>query len=120
MTEQFAWRHYYWYLTNEGIQYLRDFLHLPPEIVPSTLRRQTRPEAARPRPKGTFLLLYFLMLVSTLFCHVLLPQQALDRLLNFVFVTVREPSSWFNCILLCCCNAGPLSSIMSYIRPASV
>ncbi|KAG9335771.1 hypothetical protein JZ751_003682, partial [Albula glossodonta] len=31
--EQFAWRHFYWYLTNEGIQYLRDFLHLPPEIA---------------------------------------------------------------------------------------
>lgn len=51
--EQFAWRHFYWYLTNEGIQYLRDFLHLPPEIVPATLRRQMRPETARPRPKGT-------------------------------------------------------------------
>ncbi|MCI3325416.1 eS10 family ribosomal protein, partial [Escherichia coli] len=49
--EQFAWRHYYWYLTNEGIQYLRDFLHLPAEIVPSTLKRQTRTEAPRPRPK---------------------------------------------------------------------
>merc|ERR1712170_137199 len=53
VNEQFAWRHYYWYLTNEGIQYLRDFLHLPPEIVPSTLKRQSRPETARgPRPKG--------------------------------------------------------------------
>ena len=40
--EQFAWRHYYWYLTNEGIEYLREFLNLPPEIVPATLRRQTR------------------------------------------------------------------------------
>ncbi|XP_076351549.1 small ribosomal subunit protein eS10-like [Tachypleus tridentatus] len=50
--EQFAWQHYYWYLTNEGIQYLRDFLHLPPEIVPSTLKRQPRPETARQRPKG--------------------------------------------------------------------
>ncbi|CAJ0949063.1 unnamed protein product [Ranitomeya imitator] len=49
--EQFAWRHFYWYLTNEGIQYLRDFLHLPPEIVPATLRR-SRPETGRPRPKG--------------------------------------------------------------------
>merc|ERR1711976_729478 len=49
--EQFAWRHYYWYLTNEGIQYLRDFLHLPPEIVPATLKRQTRPDPTRPRPK---------------------------------------------------------------------
>ncbi len=47
--EQFAWRHYYWYLTNEGIQYLRDYLHLPPEIVPSTLKRQARPDA---RPSG--------------------------------------------------------------------
>merc|ERR1712105_568317 len=43
-----AWRHYYWYLTNEGIQYLRDYLHLPPEIVPSTLKRQA-PREARPR-----------------------------------------------------------------------
>lgn len=47
--EQFAWRHYYWYLTNEGIQYLRDFLHLPPEIVPSTLKRQARSDASKPR-----------------------------------------------------------------------
>merc|ERR1712122_271596 len=49
--EQFAWRHFYWYLTNEGIQYLRDYLHLPPEIVPATLKRQSRPEA-RPRPSA--------------------------------------------------------------------
>ena len=51
--EQYAWRHYYWYLTNEGIQFLRDELHLPPEIVPATLKRQTRTETARPpRAKG--------------------------------------------------------------------
>ena len=37
------------YLTNEGIQYLRDYLHLPPEIVPTTLKRQAR---AEPRPGG--------------------------------------------------------------------
>ncbi|CAO2644995.1 40S ribosomal protein S10 [Lemmus lemmus] len=49
--EQFAWRHFYWYLTNEGIQCLRDYLHLPPEIVPATLRR-SRPETGRPQPKG--------------------------------------------------------------------
>merc|ERR1712135_76102 len=47
--ENFAWRHYYWYLTNEGIQYLRDYLHLPPEIVPATLKPK-RTESARPRP----------------------------------------------------------------------
>ncbi len=39
------------YLTNEGIQYLRDYLHLPPEIVPSTLKRQQRPDA-RPSAGG--------------------------------------------------------------------
>ena len=56
--EQFAWRHYYWYLTNEGIQYLRDYLHLPSEIVPSTLKRalprgDARPaRTAAPRPGG--------------------------------------------------------------------
>ena len=48
MKEQFAWRHYYWSLTNEGIQYLRDYLHLPPEIVPATLKRQA-PRETRPR-----------------------------------------------------------------------
>jgi len=46
--EQFAWRHYYWYLTNEGIQYLRDYLHLPSEIVPSTLKRAQPRGDARP------------------------------------------------------------------------
>ncbi|XP_055705379.1 40S ribosomal protein S10b [Phlebotomus papatasi] len=48
--EQFAWRHFYWYLTNKGIEYLRTYLHLPPEIVPSTLKRNVRTETARPRP----------------------------------------------------------------------
>uniref|UniRef100_A0A673J0E0 Plectin b n=1 Tax=Sinocyclocheilus rhinocerous TaxID=307959 RepID=A0A673J0E0_9TELE len=43
--ETFAWRHYYWYLTNEGIVYLRDYLHLPPEIVPTPLQRVQRPAA---------------------------------------------------------------------------
>lgn len=36
-------------MTNDGIEYLRTYLHLPPEIVPSTLKRATRSEAARPR-----------------------------------------------------------------------
>lgn len=43
--ETFAWRHFYWYLTNEGIGYLRDYLHLPPEIVPTPLQRVRRPAA---------------------------------------------------------------------------
>ncbi|XP_017009344.1 small ribosomal subunit protein eS10B [Drosophila takahashii] len=48
--EQFAWRHFYWCLTNEGIEELRNYLHLPPEIVPSTLTRPSRSDAVRPRP----------------------------------------------------------------------
>ncbi|XP_064216506.1 small ribosomal subunit protein eS10-like [Aotus nancymaae] len=40
-----------WYLTKKGIQYLRDYLHLTPEIVPATLCR-SRPETGRPQPKG--------------------------------------------------------------------
>ena len=46
--QNFAWRHYYWRLTNEGIQFLREFLHLPAEIVPATLKKPSRPEG-RPR-----------------------------------------------------------------------
>ncbi|XP_078789368.1 plectin-like isoform X45 [Oryzias latipes] len=41
--ETFAWRHFYWYLTNDGIVYLRDFLHLPAEIVPASLQRIRKP-----------------------------------------------------------------------------
>ncbi|OCT77334.1 hypothetical protein XELAEV_18032535mg, partial [Xenopus laevis] len=41
--ETFVWRHCYWYLTNEGIAYLRQYLHLPPEIVPASLQRVRRP-----------------------------------------------------------------------------
>ena len=44
--EQFSWRYYYWYLTNEGIDYLREYLHLPAEIVPDTLKKQ-QPQRAR-------------------------------------------------------------------------
>ncbi|XP_034467586.1 plectin isoform X7 [Hippoglossus hippoglossus] len=41
--ETFAWRHFYWYLSNEGIVYLRDYLRLPAEIVPMTLQRVRKP-----------------------------------------------------------------------------
>lgn len=40
-----AWRHF-WYLTNEASSISRDYLHLPPEIVPATLRR-SHPETGR-------------------------------------------------------------------------
>ncbi|XP_024364000.1 small ribosomal subunit protein eS10z [Physcomitrium patens] len=47
--ENFAWRHYYWYLTNDGIEHLRTYLNLPSEIVPATLKKSTRPPS---RPMG--------------------------------------------------------------------
>jgi small subunit ribosomal protein S10e len=48
--ENFAWAHHYFYLTDEGIDYLRDYLHLPAEIIPATLKKATpavRPPGAR-------------------------------------------------------------------------
>ena len=48
VTEQFAWRHYYWFLTNEGIEHLREYLNLPSEIVPNTLKKSTRNMERRP------------------------------------------------------------------------
>ncbi|KAI8871100.1 hypothetical protein GQ42DRAFT_162243 [Ramicandelaber brevisporus] len=40
---QFSWQYYYYTLTKEGVAYLRDYLHLPEEIIPNTHKRQVRP-----------------------------------------------------------------------------
>lgn len=48
VTEQYAWSHYYWFLTNSGIEYLREYLSLPAEIVPATLKKSTRPVGRPP------------------------------------------------------------------------
>ncbi|CAN1751590.1 40S ribosomal protein S10-2, partial [Linum perenne] len=47
--ETFAWMHYYWYLTNDGIEFLRTYLNLPSEIVPATLKKSAKPIG---RPMG--------------------------------------------------------------------
>ena len=52
VNEQFSWRHYYWKLTDKGIEYLREYLALPSEIVPATLKKSARPVGERPRPAG--------------------------------------------------------------------
>jgi small subunit ribosomal protein S10e len=39
---QFSWQYYYYSLTNEGIEYLRNYLHLPVEIVPRTFLKQAK------------------------------------------------------------------------------
>ena len=48
VTEKYNWGWHYYFLTNEGIDYLRDVLHLPPQVFPSTLTKQrpTRPALA--------------------------------------------------------------------------
>ena len=43
---QFSWQYYYYSCTPEGVEYLRNWLHLPQEIVPATYKKQVRP----PRP----------------------------------------------------------------------
>jgi small subunit ribosomal protein S10e len=41
--ETFNWGHYYWYLTAEGVTYLREYLALPEDIVPATLQQTALP-----------------------------------------------------------------------------
>ncbi|KAM4907990.1 small ribosomal subunit protein eS10B-like [Sylvia borin] len=46
-----AWRHLYWYLTDAGVAHLRQYLRLPPDVVPRSLQRVPRPAAPRPEPR---------------------------------------------------------------------
>ena len=43
--------HFYYTLTDSGLQYLREYLHLPNDIVPNTYKRvnPTLPREDRPR-----------------------------------------------------------------------
>uniref|UniRef100_A0A914DSD6 Plectin/S10 N-terminal domain-containing protein n=1 Tax=Acrobeloides nanus TaxID=290746 RepID=A0A914DSD6_9BILA len=55
--EQFAWRHYYFYLTNEGIAYLREYLGLTEDVVPATHKAQKgemRPTGFADKPTRGF------------------------------------------------------------------
>lgn len=47
--EQFSWSWYYYTLTDEGIEYLRDYLSLPSDVVPKTMSKANRPIG---RPSG--------------------------------------------------------------------
>lgn len=50
---QFSWQWYYYTLTPEGLDYLREYLHLPSEIVPNTHRKAQRPSRpAQVRQQG--------------------------------------------------------------------
>ena len=50
--ETFNWSHHYYYLTPLGIEYLREYLHLPEEIVPATLKTPARGPPRERRPDG--------------------------------------------------------------------
>ncbi len=38
-TETFNWQYYYYVLTPEGVEHLRQYLGLPAEVVPATMRK---------------------------------------------------------------------------------
>ncbi|KAI9661383.1 MAG: hypothetical protein M1831_003116 [Alyxoria varia] len=42
---QFSWQYFYYTLTAEGLDFLREWLHLPAEVVPSTHIKQQRSHA---------------------------------------------------------------------------
>jgi len=54
--EDFNWGWFYWFLTNEGIEFLRVYLHLPEDIVPATLKKPKveprTPTQTRSAPSG--------------------------------------------------------------------
>eukprot|EP00297_Palpitomonas_bilix_P020574 CAMPEP_0113883288 /NCGR_PEP_ID=MMETSP0780_2-20120614/9498_1 /TAXON_ID=652834 /ORGANISM="Palpitomonas bilix" /LENGTH=55 /DNA_ID=CAMNT_0000870539 /DNA_START=1 /DNA_END=165 /DNA_ORIENTATION=- /assembly_acc=CAM_ASM_000599 len=41
--EKFSWQWYYWFLTDEVIEYLRNYLHFPEDVKPDTLMKQDKP-----------------------------------------------------------------------------
>ena len=48
---QFNWKWHYWYLTNAGIEFLRDYLHVGQEVVPKSLQKSQKPLS---KPPGRF------------------------------------------------------------------
>jgi len=49
--EIFAWRHYYWFLTPKGVEFLREYLNLPEDIVPATHKSRARGDRPGGPPK---------------------------------------------------------------------
>ncbi|CDJ38940.1 ribosomal protein S10, putative [Eimeria necatrix] len=50
--EMFNWHHNYYTLKNEGMEYLRDYLRLPPTVFPATLTKKTPARAQRAGPEA--------------------------------------------------------------------
>lgn len=52
--ETFNWQYYYYILTPAGVEYLREYLGLPAEIVPATMRKAAvAPKAIEAEKKAT-------------------------------------------------------------------
>merc|ERR1712063_158618 len=45
--ESFTWQVFYWYLTNEGTEYLRDYLNLEEDVVTVTHKKQKSSRSRR-------------------------------------------------------------------------
>eukprot|EP00835_Amoeboradix_gromovi_P006018 NODE_639_length_5670_cov_0.131754.p4 type:complete len:130 gc:universal NODE_639_length_5670_cov_0.131754:262-651(+) len=50
---QFSWQYYYYVLTDAGIEYLREYLHLPEDVSPNTLKVTVRTTVASAQQKET-------------------------------------------------------------------
>lgn len=50
----FSWQYNYCYLTEEGIEYLREYLALPAEIVPATHKKSASRPEGRDREEPAF------------------------------------------------------------------
>jgi len=50
--EQFVWSHYYWVLTDAGIEYLRGKLYLKPNVCPNTMKPSAREALAEGDSRG--------------------------------------------------------------------
>lgn len=46
---QYSWQYYYYTLTDEGIEYLREFLGMPEGVVPKTLMEAPIPQRELPQ-----------------------------------------------------------------------
>jgi len=49
--EQFAWRHYYWFLNDAGVAFLRKYLFLAENVVPNSQRKPEKEENFERRPQ---------------------------------------------------------------------
>lgn len=49
---RFSWKHYYWFLNDEGIEWLREYLHLPADMVPNTLKKAAASKPPQPPGRG--------------------------------------------------------------------